>query len=347
MMPPTAVHFNGGVNLADTETVMREIASRVPKGVTRIPDGETGDRQNWIWFQLDKFLQTPGLESDKPVDMAVESAEYVQMPKVRLTVDADEIEWPNLGYADVYQDSFATFDRLQSDGVIPAGVRFQVEYPTPLASINAWLVEADQDSVEPSYEKALFGDLNRLLDAVPHDRIAVQWDVAVEFGMLEMAFPGAKTMGEVVERLVRCVDQVPADVPVGMHLCYGDYHHQHFKEPESLAMQVEVANRVGAGVSRPINFIAFTVPQYQREAGYFEPLASLDVTATTELYFALVPYHPENQAEGTTEEQVRLIDGHLGHRAWGICTECGMARAERDEIPTLLDLHREIIGSYG
>ena len=184
MMPPTAVHFNGGVNLADTETVMREIASRVPKGVTRIPDGETGDRQNWIWFQLDKFLQTPGLESDKPVDMAVESAEYVQMPKVRLTVDADEIEWPNLGYADVYQDSFATFDRLQSDGVIPAGVRFQVEYPTPLASINAWLVEADQDSVEPSYEKALFGDLNRLLDAVPHDRIVVQWDVAVEFGML-------------------------------------------------------------------------------------------------------------------------------------------------------------------
>ena len=116
MMPPTAVHFNGGVNLADTETVIREIASRVPKGVTRIPDGETGDRQNWIWFQLDKFLQTPGLESDKPVDMAVESTEYVQMPKVRLTVDADEIEWPNLGYADVYQDSFAIFEGCRAMG---------------------------------------------------------------------------------------------------------------------------------------------------------------------------------------------------------------------------------------
>ena len=153
-MPPTTVHFNGGVNLADTETVMREIASRVPRGVRRIPDGETGDRQNWIWFQLDKFLQTPGLEPDKPADLAVESAEYVQMPKVRLTVDAGDIEWPNLGYADVYQDSFAIFDRLQGDGVIPPGVRFQVEYPTPLASINAWLVEEDQDRLEPSYETA-------------------------------------------------------------------------------------------------------------------------------------------------------------------------------------------------
>jgi hypothetical protein len=346
-MPPTRVHFNGGVNLADTETVMREIASRVPKGVTRIPDGETGDRQNWIWFQLDKFLQTPGLESDEPADMGAESTEYVQMPKVRLTVDAGEIDWPNLGYADVYQESFAIFDRLQADGVIPPGVRFQVEYPTPLASISAWLVEADQDRLEPSYEQALFDDLDRLLDAVPHTRISVQWDVAVEFGMLEMSFPGAKTMDDIVERLVRCVDHVPDDVPVGLHLCYGDYHHQHFKEPESLAMQVEVVNRVGAGMSRPIDFIAFTVPQYQREAGYFEPLASLDVRAQTELYFALVPYHPETQAEGTTDEQVRLIDAHLGDRAWGICTECGMARAERDEIPILLDLHREIIATYG
>lgn len=343
-MPPTTVHFNGGVNLADTETVMREIASRVPKGVTRIPDGETGDRQNWIWFQLDKFLQTPGLESDKPADLAAES-EYVQMPKVRLTVDAGDIEWPNLGYADVYQDSFAIFDKLQADGVIPSGVRFQVEYPTPLASISAWLVEEDQDRLEPSYEQALFDDLRRLLDSVPHDRIAVQWDVAVEFGMLEMSFPGAKNLGDIVERLVRCVDHVPDDVPVGLHLCYGDYHHQHFKEPESLAMQVDVVNRVGASVSRTIDFLAFTVPQYQREASYFEPLASLDVKAETELYFALVPYHPENQAEGTTEEQIRLIDGHLGDRAWGICTECGMARAERDEIPTLLNLHREIIDS--
>jgi hypothetical protein len=61
-MPPTTAHFNGGVNLADAETVMREIAARVPSGVSRVPDGETGDRQNWIFFQLQRFWQTPGVE---------------------------------------------------------------------------------------------------------------------------------------------------------------------------------------------------------------------------------------------------------------------------------------------
>ncbi len=61
-MPPTGIHFNGGVNLADAETVMREICERIPSGFRCIPDGETGDRQQWIFFQLQTFMQTPGLE---------------------------------------------------------------------------------------------------------------------------------------------------------------------------------------------------------------------------------------------------------------------------------------------
>ena len=341
-MPPTKVHFNGGVNLADTETVMREIVARVPEGVSRIPDGETGDRQQWIWFQLAKFRQTEGLEPAAAVDM---SEEYAQMPKMKLAdgVDPSSIEWPSLGYAEIYEDSYATFRKLREEGTIPEGVRFQVEYPTPLASINAWLVDDDQDRLEPSYERALFADLDRLLDVVPHDQIAVQWDVAVEFGILEAGFAGGKKLDEIVERLARCADHVPADVPVGFHLCYGDYHHQHFVEPTSLTVQVDVANRLTQRAGRPINFLAFTVPQYQQEEAYFEPLSRLDVSPDTELYFALVPYHPEKQAEGTTDEQIRLVDSHLGDRPWGICTECGMARAEREEIPVLLDLHREII----
>ena len=56
--------------------------------------------------------------------------------------------------------------------------------------------------LQPSYERALFADLQALLAAVPHERtfaalqallaavlherIAVQWDVAVEFGMLQL-----------------------------------------------------------------------------------------------------------------------------------------------------------------
>lgn len=346
-MSPTSVHFNGGVNLADGETVMREIASRVPTGVRRIPDGETGGRQQWIFFQLEKFWATPGLEKAEAEDAG---EGYRQMPKVRLATGArpDDVTWPDLGYATAYRESYEVFTRLRDEGVIPAGVRMQVEYPTPLASVSAWLVPDDQRRLEPSYQRTLFADLARFLASVPHGDVAVQWDVAVEFGILESTVVGAErySFDAVVERLARCVDEVPEDVPVGLHLCYGDYGHKHFKEPESLALQVRVANAVVERARHPVGFFAFTVPQNRGDAAYFAPLSELAVPAETELYFALVPYHPDTQKQETTAEQVATIDGLLGGREWGICTECGMARAEREDVPRLLDLHREILAAH-
>jgi hypothetical protein len=159
-MPADHVHFNGSVNLADAESVMREIAARVPSGLRRIPDGETGDRSNWIFFQLQKFLQLPWLVTAR--SMGEEDGEYEQLPLLRLAegVDPAQVTWPDIGYAEAYLESYRVFAQLRADGVIPAGVRFQVEYPTPLASIGGYIVPEQQQVLLPSYERAMFADLD-------------------------------------------------------------------------------------------------------------------------------------------------------------------------------------------
>ena len=351
-MPPTTVHFNGSVNLPDAETVMREISSRIPTGVRRMTDGETGERGYWVMFQVQKFQHMPDFESVSVGQAYETSPDAPEMTQLRLTAgaSADAINWPDLGYADEYAKSFAIFDRLQQDGTIPAGVRFQMQYPTPVASIAGTIVAEDLPAVLASYEKALFANLDAVLAKLPHDRCAVQWDVAVEFGLLEGAMrPGAAMpMDQITPGLVRCVERVPADVPVGLHLCYGDYGHQHFKQPESVQMQVDLLNAVVAATQRPVNWASFTVPQTRNDADYFAPLRDLTAGPESELYFALVPYHPDDQVAGTTTEQARLIDTALakspaGPRDWGICTECGMGRVAADDVPELLDLHRELL----
>lgn len=350
-MPADHAHFNGSVNLSDAESVMREIAARVPSGVRRIPDGETGDRGTWILFQLQKFMQLPWLVPDRQLS---DDGEYEELPRLQLADGADlaQVTWPDIGYADAYLESYQVFARLRADGVIPAGVRFQVEYPTPLASIGAYIVPEQQRALMGSYEEAMFADLARLLAVIPPAEVAVQWDVAVEFSVLEEAFApgGAQAFDAIIAALARCIDQVPSEVPAGLHLCYGDYGHEHFMQPVSLDLQVRVVNAIAAAAGRPVSFVSFTVPQYQREEDYFAPLAGLTADPGTELNFALVPYHPADQATGTTGEQIRLIDAALaaspgGRRDWGICTECGMGRVDRDDVPALLDLHRQIIAA--
>jgi hypothetical protein len=349
-MPPSSVHFNGSVNLPDAETVMREISSRVPTGVRRITDGETGDRNYWISFQTRKFEQMPEFETVASGRAYETAADAPDMPQLRLAegASAETIDWPNLGYADEYTKSFATFEQLQEQGTIPAGVRLQLQYPTPLASMAGTIAPEAQPAVAPAYEQALFADLDTLLDRLPHERVAVQWDIAVELGALEGAMGVTMPMEQIASGIVRCIERVPADVPVGLHLCYGDYGHQHFKQPASLHMQVDLVNSVTSATQRSLDFVSFTVPQDRDDNAYFEPLGMLRSGSDTELNFALVPYHPADQAPGTTARQIERIDTALavsagGARDWGICTECGMGRVDATDVPELLDLHSEIL----
>jgi hypothetical protein len=65
-MLPDHDHFSGSVHLDDAEPVMREIVSPIPVGLRRIPDRETGDQADWIFFQLRKFPQLSWLVPARP-----------------------------------------------------------------------------------------------------------------------------------------------------------------------------------------------------------------------------------------------------------------------------------------
>jgi hypothetical protein len=115
-------------------------------------------------------------------------------------------------------------------------------------------------------------------------------------------------------------------------------------------MEVDLINAVTSAAQRPLNFVSFTVPQARNDSAYFEPLSELKTGSDTELYFALVPYHPDDQAPGTTAEPIEHIDAALvnspgGARHRGICTECGMGRVDAADVPRPLDLHSQILPS--
>ena len=333
-MPPTGVHFNGSVSLPDTETVMRELAARVGDLAHAYPDGETGERGNWVYFQLPRLQAAEGI-----APAGTREVRGDDFPVVRLADGArpEDVAF-SIGYADAYAASYQTFRQLRSQGVVPASMRFQVQYPTPLAVVGTWFDPRDRERVLPAYERALFADLAGLLAVIPHGDVQVQWDVAVEMGVAERG-----GHGQVAPQLARCVNQVPPDVAAGLHLCYGDYKHQHAAEPQSLRIQVDLANSTRQQAGRSIDFIAFTVPQYQDTEGYFEPLAEFQAHPS-QVYFGIVPYYPDRQAPGTTTRQVHMIDRYITD--WGVCTECGMGRVEPGDVPRLLDLHRAIVAEH-
>ena len=64
-MPTVAgAHLIGSVPLPDAETVFRTVGRALGPCLARVPDGETGQRGRWIWWQRDMLLRHPAMEVD-------------------------------------------------------------------------------------------------------------------------------------------------------------------------------------------------------------------------------------------------------------------------------------------
>src|SRR5260370_23505222 len=129
----------------------------------------------------------------------------------------------------------------------------------------------------------MLDEVHRILEAIPHDQLAVQWDTNVEFAMLEGAVPVwfSNIRAGIVERLLRLSRQIPAEVELGYHLCYGDEGHRHTAAPPDAQKLVEVANSLSASLDRPLNWLHLPLPLTRNERRDFEPLSDLSLRPET------------------------------------------------------------------
>jgi hypothetical protein len=343
MTQPQGALLVGSVNFDDAETTIRQAAAILGDRLKRIPDGECGPRFHWIMFQPDVLGQAEGIErvGDEPRMLRMLDARPL---RVADGVDPATIRFPPLGYAAAAEESYAIFRRLREEGVVPAGTRFQVSLPTPLAVVGAFFPPEQHAAIEPVYRAAMYRELDEILAAIVHEDLAIQWDNAVEFGMIEGVSATPWWDGDVWEgltaRSAEQADRVPDDVEVGFHLCYGDVAEKHFVEPKDAANLVRFANMLVAASTRRIDWIHLPVPIERDDDAYFAPLDDLQI-GDTELYLGLV--HREDGAEGAQ----RRIDVALKHApVFGVATECGIGRAPEGTTDGILRTHAAVATAW-
>lgn len=351
MSQPQGALLVGSVNLPDAGTTIRTAAEVLGDRLKRIPDGEPGARFHWIAFQPDLIARTPGIErvGDEPILL-----QGLDLRALRVAdgVDPASIEFAPLGYAAAALESWTVFERLADEGVVPEGTRFQVSLPTPAAVVGAYFGPDQQAAVEPSYARALYRELGEILALVPHDRLAIQWDTAVEFALIEaadydIAYGGAyrawfpDVWAGVIDRAVDQASRVPEGVDLGFHLCYGDAGEEHFVQPKDTANLARFAQALLDRAPRPVQWIHLPVPIDRDDDAYFAPLDDLRLPDGTELYLGLV--HREDGQEGA-QRRIAAASRHVPR--FGVSTECGCGRAPREQTVPLLETHREVASAW-
>ena len=298
------VHLVGSVPLSSSDEVFEYVAEELGSHVKRIPDGETGERAGWAGWAAQIFYRTDGLEARHPFYLEISPRE-VGLADGR---SADDIHYQEIGQADAALASYEQFEQHKRDGKIAPDVRFLVSLPTPLALVASAVVESDFAALEPGFEAAQLAEFQRIFDGIPHDELAIQWDVCIEVWFHEgwVRAPFDPVEDGIVERLKRYSEWVPADVELGYHFCYGDYMHAHLQQPADCRACVELFNRVSDVVDHEIDWVHIPVPIDREDDAYFAPLDDLQLPTDTELYLGLV--HFRDGVEGAKRRIARPSD---------------------------------------
>ena len=351
MTQPQGALLVGSVNYNDAETTIRTAADLIGDRLKRIPDGEVGVRFHWIMFQPGVLSQAEGIEriGEEPVWLGP-----VDVRPLRIAdgVDPASVVFPPLGYAAAAKESYGIFRRLRNEGVVPDGTRFQVSLPTPVAVVGIFFPPEQRAAIEPVYRDAMFAEISDIVEAIPVEDLAIQWDVAVEFQIIEQKDYGRGVDGPIqawwddswnglVARAAEQAAQVPEGVELGFHFCYGDVDEQHFVQPADAANLVRFGNALLAASPRRIDWLHMPVPIERDDEAYFAPLAELRLPEETELYLGLV--HREDGAKGAVR---RAAAAATYAPAFGVATECGIGRAPEGTTEGILRTHAEVASAW-
>jgi methionine synthase II (cobalamin-independent) len=338
---PCQVHLVGSIGLDSVEEVFRTVGPKLGKRLKRIPDGEQGPRRLWVSFQYPFLRSSPFLRPDPSGALRKTSG----FPLLCLAegVGANELRFGELGYAREARASYQDFLEARKRGNIAEGVRFQICLPTPMSVIYAFCTARDVAAIEPAYETAMKREIDQVARHIPHEDLCIQWDVCHDMivwdGQPQDQFPLVNaSKDEIVARFVRICADIPADVELGFHLCYGDFGGKHFFDPVTARHLVDISNAIVKAVRHPVAYIHMPVPLPRATDDYLAPLKDLKLTPGTELYLGLI--HAADGPEGA-RQRIALARKYVSD--FGIATECGFARARKpDLVHKLLDIHAAV-----
>ncbi len=341
------VYLVGSVPMTSATEVFETVSAALGTRLKRLPDGETGERGDWISWLEPIFSEHPLFRKSGEFFRVHATGTGRERYALKAGVDVRDVRFDNLFYADIAAQSYAAFKRLKDAGKIPAGTKFQVDLVPAHSVIWLFLVDPLHAAIDPIYNDALKREIDKIASAIPHDELAIQFDVAsAVFARLERNEPSSygRTKAEMQEKfcaiLVDLGNRVPGDIDLLYHLCYGDSGHKHVVEPTDMNDMVDFANRVSQQLKRPVQLIHMPVPRDRVDDAYFQPLKRLGLRPETELCLGLV--HHTDGVAGTTR---RLQTARRYVSEFSIATECGFGRRDPATIPELLRIHAIVADS--
>lgn len=345
----------GSLPSTSTEEAFRTCGPLFGDCCFALPDGETGNRALWIcqeanWlFRPHPAIETLQMPKDTPpgFDDWVPGHQW-DMQEFRVRPGVSSLQLDSWLRIDDAIESYQTFSALREEGVIPAGVRFQIGLPYPNSAIGMWFREDfahDYPIVAAAYEDLAEKQLDRLFQAVPADDVAIQWDVCVEVldieGILQWMNKD-KSWERYADPLPRLARIVPEQALLGYHFCYGTFPAWPMFETKDMGLVVRMANAAVAAAGRPVDFLHLAGSKTSRsdDDSFYAPLTDLDV-GDARVFLGLAM-----NVDGAVGLKLRETTARRYLADFGVANYCGFGRQPGVDPLETMRAHRRLVDAF-
>jgi hypothetical protein len=343
----------GSVPLDTPEDVFRTFGAPLGQYLHAMPDGEVGPRRHWIsrvhYQVLAAHPELEVVQHPAPDENGVErqhprNAGDAWLFKVRNGVDRVRFGDPGwrLGYARDAINSYFVFKTMKEKGVLPAHLRFQVSIPMVNSVLPPRIFPdvRDLDKIRPGYEAATRAEIATIVEKIPHNELAIQWDCSTEVQDSYGSIPGFPREGAVERNLAEVRNlspHIPSEVALGYHFCFGTLGGWPRFAPNDLGQAVKLVNAFVAASGRRVDWVH--VPVLDRlDDAFFAPLKELKPQGAR-VYLGAI----HNMAR--FNERIAVARKYLPE--FGLGAYCGFGRLPVAELPGVLADHLKAAESGG
>jgi hypothetical protein len=326
----------GSFPVETAEQAFRQVGTPLGTWLDYMPDGEVGLRSYWVdGIAYRVYNGHPEIETIKRPAPDEDGVEWWK-PRGRHDEFAFRVKpginkvrfgdpgW-RLGFTRDAVNSYAIFRYMKKEGAIPEHVRFQVCLPLSYSAVTYFFPEpGDEARVIPGITEAFRAEVDKMVDLIPPEDLAIQWDLAIEQRLVEvkLAEEGAEAARREAERVMAPLADipVPSDVALGHHACFGTLSGWPSRQPPTIEGAVLLLNAAVAASGRRVDFLHIPTLGSAEDA-FFAPLENLKPDGARIYMGAIHHLH----GAGGLQAQIKTMRKYL--HEFGLGAPCGWGRA--------------------
>ena len=351
-MPLTCAHLVGSLPYPDADTAFAEIAARLGGHLKRIPDGETGERARWIFWQRARVADHAAMEvgggrgqgADPPMGRQADPRMgAVPLPRgrsIRRRSSSTPAMRRRRSPHTTASSRCAARESCRTGSASRSACRRRWRSATGSSRLPPGPISSPPTSAasNPTSRRS-----------APRFRTTTWRSSGTS---ARRCWPGRaisrtgrpRYKQDIAGMLFRLGNAVPEPAELGYHLCYGTPNDEHVVMPKDLANAVEIVHAILGGLERSLQFVHVPAPKHRGRRGLLRAARGvLALPEGCELYLGVI-HHDDREGDkrriaAATQTVSELRHRHrmrLGPRRPG--TRAGPARQPPDRARRGLNL---------